>query len=90
MTTQTQTQTQTQPQPLADQLLGILTAEFEAPEDTTGTTQFELLGFDSLILVEFAVGLTRRFGVEVTDDEVHEAATVDGVVELLRSKGVDA
>ncbi|MFD7166870.1 acyl carrier protein [Streptomyces violascens] len=80
----------TQTQPLADQLLNILMAEFEAPEDATSDTRFELLGFDSLILVEFAVGLTQRYGAEVTDEELHEAATVDGVVELLRSKGVTA
>ncbi|MET9545565.1 MULTISPECIES: acyl carrier protein [unclassified Streptomyces] len=80
----------TQTQPLSDQLLDLLAAGYEAPEGTTSDTRFDLLGFDSLVLVEVAVDLTRRYGVQVTDEELQEAGTVAGTVELLRSKGVDA
>ncbi|MGW1491295.1 acyl carrier protein [Streptomyces sp. NPDC002402] len=83
MTTQTQ-------QPLADQLLDLLASEYEAPEGTTAETSFELLGFDSLVLVEVAVALSQRYVITVTDEELQEAGNVAGTVELLEAKGVRA
>jgi acyl carrier protein len=44
--------------------------------------------FDSLVLVEVAVELSRRFGAEVSHEEVQEAGNVTGTVALLKSKGV--
>lgn len=82
MTTQTQT--------LADQLLELLTSEYEAPEGTTAETSFELLGFDSLVLVEVAVALSQRYDITVTDEELAEAGNVAGAVDLLETKGVRA
>jgi len=73
---------------LEQQVLDLLISEYEAPADTTGQTSFELLGFDSLVLVEFGVALTKRYGVEIGDDELREADNAAGTVELLLSKGV--
>lgn len=76
---------------LADAVLALLVDKYEAPaETTTVDTDFELLGFDSLILVEVAVDLSRRFGIEVTDEELHEAGTAAGAAEVLATKGATA
>ncbi|MET9130624.1 acyl carrier protein [Streptomyces antibioticus] len=74
--------------PLADVLLDILRTDYEVPEDIDVDTDFESMEFDSLVLVEFAVALSRRFDVDVEDHELQEAATVAGTAELLRSKGI--
>ena len=73
---------------LADAILALLVDKYEAPAETTAVdTEFELIGFDSLILVEVAVDLGRRYGIEVADDELQEAGTATGVAELLLAKG---
>ncbi|MEV7736586.1 acyl carrier protein [Streptomyces sp. NPDC088921] len=74
---------------LADAVLTLLVEKYEAPAETTAVdTEFELIGFDSLILVEVAVDLSRRYGTEVADDELQEAGTAAAVAELLVAKGV--
>lgn len=74
---------------IADALLKVLTEKYEAPaETTTADTKFELLGFDSLILVEVAVDLSRQFGTEVTDSELHEAGTAANAARVLADRGV--
>jgi acyl carrier protein len=80
----------TQTQTLTDQLLNLITAEYAAPEDTTAETSFELLDFDSLVLVEVAVALSGRYDVTVTDEELREAGNIAGTVALLEAKGVRA
>lgn len=80
----------TQTQTLTDQLLNLLTATYSAPEDTTAETPFELLGFDSLVLVEVAVALSGRYDITVTHEELDEAGTIAGTVALLEAKGVRA
>ena len=80
----------TQTQTLTDQLLSIITAKCAAPDDTTAETPFEVLDIDSLVLVEVAVALSRRYDVTVTDDELREAGNVAGTVALLEAKGVRA
>jgi acyl carrier protein len=73
---------------LAEAVLTLLVDKYEAPvETTTIDTEFEFLGFDSLILVEVAVDLSRRFGIEVADDELQEAGTAARSAELLAAKG---
>ncbi|AUH38937.1 MULTISPECIES: acyl carrier protein [unclassified Streptomyces] len=72
----------------AEELLDLLTTEFGAPEGSTAETPFDIMEFDSLVLVEVAVELSRRFDTEVSHEEVQEAGNVTGTVELLKSKGV--
>lgn len=73
---------------LAEELLDLLTTEFGAPEGTTVQTSFDIMEFDSLVLVEVAVELSRRFERDVSHEEIQEAGNVTGIVELLKSKGV--
>ncbi|MFJ8308558.1 MULTISPECIES: acyl carrier protein [unclassified Streptomyces] len=75
---------------LERQVLDLLISEYEAPAETTGQTDFELLGFDSLVLVEVGVALTKRYGVEVGDDELKSAGNAARTAQLLVSKGVIA
>jgi acyl carrier protein len=74
--------------PLADVLIDILRSDYEVPENTDVNTDFESLEFDSLVLVEFAVALSRRFDIDVEDHELQEAGTIAATAELLKSKGV--
>jgi acyl carrier protein len=78
----------TQTQTLTDQLLNMFTTKYGAPEDTTADTSFELLDFDSLVLVEVAVALSTRYDIHVTDDELREAGDIANTVTLLEGKGV--
>ncbi|WP_181793545.1 acyl carrier protein [Streptomyces sp. WELS2] len=73
---------------LEQQILDVLVSEYEAPADTTGQTSFDLLGFDSLVLVELGVALTKRYGVEIGDEELREAGNAARTAELLLSKGI--
>ena len=82
MTAQTQT--------LTDQLRDLIVAKYGAPKDVTAETPFELLDFDSLTLIEVAVGLSGRYQIAVTGDELQEAGTIAGTVALLQAKGVRA
>ncbi|GAA4785958.1 acyl carrier protein [Streptomyces ziwulingensis] len=55
-------------------------------KEISGATDFESLEFDSLVLVELAVILTRDYGVEVTDEELAEAETIEATAALVNSK----
>lgn len=78
----------TQTQTLTDQLLDLIISKYAAPKDTTAETSFELLDFDSLVLVEVAVALSGRYAITVTDEELYEAGNIAGTVALLEAKGV--
>ncbi|MFG2880202.1 acyl carrier protein [Streptomyces sp. NPDC048337] len=75
---------------LTEVILDVLIAKYEAPAHTTPETNFEMLGYDSLVLVEVAVDLSRRFGVEITDDELHQAGTAGKAAQMLAARGVRA
>ncbi|MEU3064349.1 acyl carrier protein [Streptomyces subrutilus] len=75
---------------LTEVILDVLVTKYEAPAGTTPDTEFERLGYDSLVLVEVAVDLTRRFGVEITDDELHQAGTTARAARVLADRGVRA
>jgi acyl carrier protein len=83
MTTNTQTA-----QTLTDEIIDLLITEHGAPADITADTAFEALELDSLVLLEIAVVLSQRYDVVVADDELQEAGSVAGSIELLRAKGV--
>ncbi|WP_217165381.1 acyl carrier protein [Streptomyces sp. AC512_CC834] len=54
--------------------------------EISGATDFESLEFDSLVLVELAVILTRDYGVEITDEELAEAETIEATAALVNSR----
>ncbi|GAA2674830.1 acyl carrier protein [Streptomyces aculeolatus] len=72
----------------AEELLALLTTEFGAPAGTTAETPYEVMEFDSLVLVELAVDLSRRFDTDISHEEIQEAGNIARTVELLKSKGV--
>ncbi|MEN3310007.1 MAG: acyl carrier protein [Micromonosporaceae bacterium] len=78
----------TQTQTLTDQLLNLIVTKYEAPADTTAETSFDLLDFDSLVLVEVAVALSGWYNITVSHDELNDAGNIAGTVALLEGKGV--
>lgn len=73
-------------------LLAYLADELDAgvdidPGALSPDSEYEGLDFDSLVLVELALGLQQRFGVAVTYEELVVAGTVRGTAELLVRRG---
>ena len=50
----------------------------------------EDLGADSLDLFELVMALEEEFGVEIPSEDLESIATVNDVMEYLKSKGVEA
>ncbi|MDJ1132031.1 acyl carrier protein [Streptomyces iconiensis] len=98
--TQMQTQTRTQAQPwtqaqpgadatvreLSQEVLATVRGKFEAPQESTALTPYEDMEFDSLVLLELAVHLSKEYGVEVTDAEILDASDVARTAALLVGK----
>ncbi|MFF5884577.1 acyl carrier protein [Streptomyces sp. SID8111] len=76
------------PDDLTHAVLAVVRDKFDAPQDITAHTPYEAMDFDSLVLLELAVHLSKEYGVEVTDDEILGAATVAETAGLLTAKGV--
>ncbi|MEW1569976.1 acyl carrier protein, partial [Streptomyces sp. NPDC093509] len=66
----------TAPADLTEAVLDIVRGKFEAPQGTTATTPYEDMDFDSLVLLELAVHLSKVYGVEIGDDEILDASDV--------------
>jgi len=68
------------------QLDGMSTAEIDDAAPLFG----EGLGLDSIDALELVIGIEKTFGVRIQDEEVGTKAfaSVDALVEFLRSKGV--
>jgi acyl carrier protein len=68
-------------------LTAIISEHFETDDrELSAATDFESLEFDSLVLVELAVVLTREFGVEVTDEELADGKTIGEAAALVARK----
>ncbi|WP_068754208.1 acyl carrier protein [Thermobifida cellulosilytica] len=72
---------------LSAEILPLVAEKCEVPDEVALDTAFDSLDLDSLALVELSVQLTKKFGVEVTDDELFTAGSVARVAELLATKG---
>lgn len=55
-------------------------------EDIREGDRIKLLGFDSLDLVEFSMGLEEEFGIEIGDSEFSDDTTLLDVVAIVRAK----
>ncbi|WP_211239321.1 acyl carrier protein [Actinokineospora inagensis] len=55
-------------------------------DEVTAEATREEAGLDSLALMELSLVLRQRFGVVVTDEEMHEATTIAEVVELIDAR----
>jgi len=74
---------------LQNRLAALLTDKFGIPKETLGPeVPFEELELDSLILIEFALILSREFGVPLEDWELNPRLTLRATADLLESKGV--
>lgn len=67
----------------AESIVKILTENFAFEEQITPTTKFADVGLDSLVMLELAVLVERRYGVRFSEDELLEAGSVANVVALL-------
>jgi acyl carrier protein len=72
---------------LYDNLKSILVSEFllKADDIRPGATLAEA-GMDSLAMVELAMVLSKRYGAELSDDELIETATVADIADLLAQR----
>jgi acyl carrier protein len=72
---------------LSDTVIAIFRAvEPFAEDEITAETTFDELGIDSLVLIEFAVALQKRFGVPVTDEEITAVASLGATAALVEAK----
>ena len=73
---------------LADEILALLVDKHHAPADTTTVdSDFEALGFDSLVLIEVAVALNDKFGMSLEGEELMRAGSAAAAARLLVSQG---
>lgn len=62
----------------------------EGVEITMETSFKEDLGADSLDLFELVMAFEEEYGIEIPTDELEQITTVGAIVELMKSKGVEA
>jgi len=74
---------------ITNRLIEIIDQKY-APDGTEldATTDFASLDFDSLVLVELAVILTREFSVGVNDQELAMSATIGGAAALIADRSI--
>ena len=60
------------------------------PEQIEGEDKLsEAFGVDSTEMVEIAVGLKKRLGVQIGDNELKKTHSVNEIVGILKSKGAN-
>lgn len=73
-----------------DDLRGILATcaggDFGASDGDISGISFEELGYDSLVLIETAAVLKRDYGIDITDDEISQAATPSGLLDMINDR----
>ena len=55
-------------------------------EDIRPEASFDEAGLDSLTVVELSIVLGKRYGVEISDDELIESGTVAGIADLMAQR----
>lgn len=55
-------------------------------DDIRPEATFDEAGLDSLAVVELSIVLGKRYGVEISDDELIESATVAGIADLMAQR----
>ncbi len=61
-----------------------------AEQVTPEASFIEDLGADSLDTVELVMAFEEEFGAEIPDEDAEKLKTVGGVIEYLKSKGLNA
>jgi acyl carrier protein len=69
---------------LYETLKSILIEDIQLSEDDIRPeATFDEAGLDSLAVVELSIVLGKRYGLEISDDELIETATIGGIAELM-------
>ena len=72
---------------IEEQISKVLSEEFMLrPESLSADTTFDTLGFDSLVIVELALILNRKFKVAIKDGELIETMTITDTAALIAAK----
>ena len=76
---------------LEDKIKAIIVDQLGVSADqvTTEASFIEDLGADSLDTVELVMAFEEEFDAEIPDEEAEKLTTVGGVIEYLKSKGLD-
>jgi acyl carrier protein len=74
-------------QGVAENIVKILTDNFDLDQEVTPSTPFSEIELDSLIMLELSVIIERKYGIKIAEDELVEAGSVTGVVVLMESRG---
>lgn len=74
-----------------DQILGEIRGHLEGRGFDPGSVQFDTslradLNFDSLDTVELTLGLEKRLGIEIPDEELENIETVGDAIELIQKR----
>ncbi|MET8406013.1 acyl carrier protein [Streptomyces sp900116325] len=68
-------------------LARILSDDLKLPADRlTDDTTLDHAGFDSLAIVELAVLLADRYGIDISDSDIKDAATLGRLDHLITTK----
>jgi acyl carrier protein len=73
-----------------DAVVELLSARFDiAPENVTMTATFDDIDLDSLSQIELGTAIKKKFGVEISDDDLAAMSTIGDVVDSLADKLAD-
>lgn len=73
-----------------DAVVKLLSARFDIePEIVTMSATFDDIDLDSLSQIELGTAIKKKFGVEISDDELAEMSTIGEVVDCLAGKLAD-
>lgn len=64
--------------------------DVNAEQVTAEASLIEDLGADSLDTVELVMAFEEEFGAEIPDEDAEKLATVGGIIEYLKGKGIGA
>jgi acyl carrier protein len=68
----------------------LLSARFDIePEIVSMSATFDDIDLDSLSQIELGTAIKKKFGVEISDDELAEMSTIGDVVDSLADKLAD-
>ncbi len=72
---------------ITDRIITIIDGNFDTGDSVVAAdTDLDSLGFDSLVLVEMALIISREFGATITDEELARCVTVDDVAQITEEK----
>ncbi|OLF12513.1 acyl carrier protein [Actinophytocola xanthii] len=70
-----------------DAVVELLSSRFDIePENVTMTATFDDIDLDSLSQIELGTAIKKKFGVEISDDDLAAMSTIGDVVDSLADK----